>query len=43
MHVQAEPTLSLRDAHTLGGRVRRHVVAEVPQVLDVVIHMEPFE
>ena len=43
MHVQADPNLSLRDAHTLGGRVRRHVVAEIPQVLDVVIHMEPFE
>lgn len=43
MHVQAEPTMSLRDAHTLGGRVRRRVIADVPKVLDVVIHMEPFE
>jgi cation diffusion facilitator family transporter len=43
MHVQADPLLSLRDAHTLGGRVRRRVVADVPQVLDVIIHMEPFE
>ncbi len=43
MHVQADPVLSLRDAHTLGGRVRRRVVADVPQVLDVVIHMEPYE
>ena len=43
LHVQADPQLSLRDAHTLGGRVRRRVVAEVPQILDVVIHMEPAE
>jgi cation diffusion facilitator family transporter len=43
MHVQAEPSLSLRDAHYLGGAVKRRVIAEVPQVLDVVIHMEPFE
>jgi cation diffusion facilitator family transporter len=43
MHVQADPSLSLRDAHTLGGMVRRRVIADVPQVLDVVIHMEPFE
>lgn len=43
MHVQADPLLSLRDAHSLGGRVRRRVIAEVPQVLDVTIHMEPFE
>ncbi|MEO5510111.1 MAG: cation diffusion facilitator family transporter [Longimicrobiales bacterium] len=43
MHVQADPELSLREAHILGGMVRRHVVSQVPQVLDVVIHMEPFE
>lgn len=43
MHVQADPHLSLRDAHSLGGAVKRRVIAEVPQVLDVVIHMEPFE
>jgi cation diffusion facilitator family transporter len=43
MHVQADPALSLRDAHTLGGRVRRTVMVDVPQILDVVIHMEPFE
>ena len=43
LHVQADPSLSLRDAHFLGGQVRRRVVAEVPQVLDVVIHMEPFD
>ncbi len=43
MHVQADPALSLRDAHFLGGRVRRKITADVPQILDVVIHMEPFE
>jgi divalent metal cation (Fe/Co/Zn/Cd) transporter len=43
MHVQADPALPLREAHILGGMVRRHVVAQIPQVLDVVIHMEPFE
>ena len=43
LHVQADPALTLRDAHYLGGQVRRRVVADIPHVLDVVIHMEPFE
>lgn len=43
MHVHADPEMSLRDAHALGGEVRSTVCAEVPGVLDVVIHMEPDE
>jgi cation diffusion facilitator family transporter len=43
LHVQADPELSLQEAHVLGGRVRRRIVSALPQVLDVLIHMEPFE
>jgi cation diffusion facilitator family transporter len=43
LHVQADPEMSLREAHELGGRVRRRVVEEVPSVEDVLVHMEPFE
>lgn len=43
LHVQADPALSLRQAHRVGGVVRRRIVAEVPSVFDVVVHMEPFE
>jgi cation diffusion facilitator family transporter len=42
MHVQAEPAMSLHDAHELGGRVRARVVRNVASVIDVVIHMEPY-
>ncbi|HEX6306540.1 MAG TPA: cation diffusion facilitator family transporter [Longimicrobiales bacterium] len=42
VHVQADPRLTLRDAHDLGGRVRARIVESVPAVLDAVIHMEPF-
>lgn len=41
LHVHADPRMSLRDAHALGGEVRSTVRATLPQVLDVVIHMEP--
>lgn len=43
LHVQADPTLSLRDAHALGGRVKATIRAAVPVVAGVLVHMEPFE
>lgn len=43
VHVQAEPTLSLRDAHVLSGKVKGNVRAQVPAVDEVLVHMEPFE
>lgn len=43
LHVQADPRLSLRAAHHLGGQVRSRVMAAMPAVVDVLIHMEPFD
>jgi cation diffusion facilitator family transporter len=42
LHVQADPELSLAEAHALGGRVRAAIRESVPEVADVLIHMEPF-
>lgn len=41
LHVEAAPLMPLREAHALGGRVRATVRAELPEVLDVLVHMEP--
>jgi cation diffusion facilitator family transporter len=43
LHVQAEPTMSLRDAHNLSGRVKSSIRSAVPEVSGVLIHMEPHE
>ena len=43
VHVQADPSLSLRDAHTLGGVVSRAIHQHVSHVQSVVVHMEPFD
>ncbi|HEV8001524.1 MAG TPA: cation diffusion facilitator family transporter [Planctomycetaceae bacterium] len=43
VHVQADPILSLRDAHVLSGKVKGNVRAQVPAVDEVLVHMEPFE
>lgn len=43
LHVQAEPTMPLDQAHVLSGRVKGAIQKEVPQVQSVLVHMEPFE
>jgi cation diffusion facilitator family transporter len=43
IHVQADPALSLRDAHVLSGRVKGAIRAAVPAVAGVLVHMEPYE
>jgi len=43
VHVQADPVLTLRDAHTLGGAVTQAIHGRLPQVQSVVVHMEPYE
>ena len=41
IHVEADPGMSLHDAHALGGRVRSTIEREVPAVGHVLVHMEP--
>jgi cation diffusion facilitator family transporter len=43
LHVQADPAMSLHDAHVLSGRVKSAIRRAVPTVLGVLIHMEPYE
>lgn len=43
IHVQAHPSMSLRDAHELSGEVKSAIRRLVPGVAGVLVHMEPFE
>jgi divalent metal cation (Fe/Co/Zn/Cd) transporter len=43
LHVQADPRMTLDDAHELGHDVKRAILRDVPLVLDALIHMEPFD
>ncbi len=43
LHVQADPGMSLHDAHIVSGRVKGAIRQAVPAVLGALIHMEPFE
>lgn len=43
IHVQADPAMSLHDAHELSGRVKGAIRDAVPAVAGTLVHMEPFE
>jgi len=43
IHVQADPLMSLHDAHRLSGAVKSAIRTRVPNVAGVLVHMEPFE
>ncbi len=43
IHVQADPAMSLRDAHEVSGAVKSAIRAKVPKVAGVLVHMEPYE
>jgi cation diffusion facilitator family transporter len=43
LHVQADPELSLHDAHVLSGKVKSAILVALPAASEVLIHMEPFE
>jgi cation diffusion facilitator family transporter len=43
IHIQADPNLTLRDAHSLGGWVNSAIRQAMPKVESVLVHMEPYE
>jgi cation diffusion facilitator family transporter len=43
VHVQADPKMSLHEAHQLGGTVTRAIHKRVPEMQSVLVHMEPYE
>ena len=42
IHVQAAGTMSLDEAHRLGGKVKSAIREEVKEVGGVTVHMEPY-
>ncbi len=42
IHVEADPLMSLEAAHIVSGKVKYAIRAATPQVLGVLVHMEPF-
>jgi cation diffusion facilitator family transporter len=43
LHVRVDPEISVREGHRIGHEVKDHIRDRKPQVLDIVVHLEPFE
>jgi cation diffusion facilitator family transporter len=43
MHLHVDPELSVRVAHALSGKVKAHILQQIPNVTQVLIHIEPDE
>jgi cation diffusion facilitator family transporter len=43
LHVVVEPMISVLEGHRVAHEVKAKIQSELPQVLDVMVHVEPFE
>jgi len=41
LHVRVDENLTMRDSHQLSHMIQKEITAEFPQVVDVIVHMEP--
>jgi cation diffusion facilitator family transporter len=41
LHVEVDPNMSVRKGHELGHQVKDHLMKLYPQLIDVVVHLEP--
>lgn len=42
LHAQADPTISLEDAHEIAARIKYGILEAIPSVITVLVHMEPY-
>lgn len=43
LHVLVDPELTVRQGHEISRKVRKKLVEEGPNVIDVIVHLEPYE
>ncbi|MEW5924143.1 MAG: cation diffusion facilitator family transporter [Candidatus Zixiibacteriota bacterium] len=43
LHVMVDPNLSVYNGHIIAGKVKKQLLDEGPDVVDVLVHIEPFE
>ena len=43
LHVLVEPELSVREGHAIAGVVKERLLHEGPNVIDVLVHVEPYD
>ena len=43
LHVLVDPELSVRAGHDIAGAVKRRLVESGPEIVDVLVHIEPYD
>ncbi len=43
LHVKADPTLSLEEAHEIAAKVKYAILEAIPSVVSALVHMEPYK
>jgi cation diffusion facilitator family transporter len=43
LHIKVDPLLTVREGHDISELVKKRLLAEGPDVVDVIVHLEPFE
>jgi len=43
MHVLVDPLMSVREGHEISDAVKKELLNQVSDIIDVVVHLEPFE
>jgi divalent metal cation (Fe/Co/Zn/Cd) transporter len=43
LHILVDPELSVREGHSISEEVKQHLLKKGPDVLDVVVHLEPYD
>jgi divalent metal cation (Fe/Co/Zn/Cd) transporter len=41
MHIVVAGTISVREGHTIADNVENSIIAKIPEVLEVVVHVDP--
>ena len=43
LHIEVDPTISVQEGHRLSHEVKAKLQRELPQVRDVMVHVEPYD
>ena len=43
LHIQVDPEITVREGHAIAGRVKHLLLKDGPEIMDVLVHIEPDE
>jgi divalent metal cation (Fe/Co/Zn/Cd) transporter len=43
LHIVVQGSLTVRQGHDIADDVRNRIISEIPEILDVVVHVDPPE